>query len=192
MKEIFVSVDIETDGPIPGLYSMLSFGSVAFDLTNPDKPIVVSKFERNLIELEGAKQHESTMRDFWDKNPEAWKVCRENPVDPKLAMQEYCEWLKSLPGKPVFVGYPAGFDFTFIYYYLMYFIEESPFKFQALDIKSYAMCYMQTSFRETSKHNMPKRWFDKNLKHTHCALDDALEQGYMFAKIMADNLRSSK
>jgi hypothetical protein len=30
MEEIYVSTDIETDGPIPGEYSMLSFGSAAF------------------------------------------------------------------------------------------------------------------------------------------------------------------
>ena len=30
MKEIYISVDIETDGPIPGPNSMLSFGAAAF------------------------------------------------------------------------------------------------------------------------------------------------------------------
>jgi len=29
-KEIYVSIDIEADGPIPGPYSMLSIGAVAF------------------------------------------------------------------------------------------------------------------------------------------------------------------
>ena len=32
MGEIYVSTDIETDGPSPGHDSMLSFGSVAFTL----------------------------------------------------------------------------------------------------------------------------------------------------------------
>lgn len=31
MAEIYVSTDVEVDGPIPGSYSMLSFGSAAFD-----------------------------------------------------------------------------------------------------------------------------------------------------------------
>lgn len=31
MAEIYISTDIEADGPIPGEYSMLSIGSVAFN-----------------------------------------------------------------------------------------------------------------------------------------------------------------
>ena len=34
-------------------------------------------------------------------------------------MLEYVAWLKGLPHKPVFVAYPAGFDFTFVYWYLI-------------------------------------------------------------------------
>jgi len=41
-------------------------------------------------------------------------------------MKAYVEWLKALPAKPVFVGYPAGFDFLFVYWYLIRFAGESP------------------------------------------------------------------
>ena len=37
MGEIYVSTDVETDGPIPGPYSMLSIGSAAY---LPDKTLV--------------------------------------------------------------------------------------------------------------------------------------------------------
>lgn len=30
MNEVYISTDIETDGPIPGKYSMLSLGSAAY------------------------------------------------------------------------------------------------------------------------------------------------------------------
>lgn len=33
-REVFVSVDIETAGPIPGEYSLLSIGACDVDLTN--------------------------------------------------------------------------------------------------------------------------------------------------------------
>src|SRR5205085_2877375 len=36
--EIYVSTDVETDGPIPGVYSMLSIGSAAY---LPDKTVFV-------------------------------------------------------------------------------------------------------------------------------------------------------
>jgi len=39
MNELFISVDIETDGPIPGEYSMLSFGACLVD--NPSEKIYI-------------------------------------------------------------------------------------------------------------------------------------------------------
>jgi hypothetical protein len=30
-------------------------------------------------------------------------------------MADYARWVNGLPGKPVFVGYPAGYDFMFVY-----------------------------------------------------------------------------
>ncbi len=48
--EIYVSTDIETDGPIPGPNSMLSFGSAAFTAEGR----LLSTFEANLEALPGA------------------------------------------------------------------------------------------------------------------------------------------
>ena len=110
MAETYVSTDIETDGPSPGRYSMLSFASVAFRL---DKTIL-GTFERNLQLLPGAIQEPKTM-EFWRTQPEAWEACRMNTVSPKIAMTEYCAWLKSLPDTPVCVAHPVGFDFTFVH-----------------------------------------------------------------------------
>ncbi len=85
----------------------------------------------------------------------------------------------------VFVGYPAGYDFTFMYWYMMKFARRSPFSFSALDIKSYAMAVMGTPFRGTSKKSMPVSWFSKH-PHTHVALDDALEQGELFINMLRE------
>jgi len=42
----------------------------------------------------------------WAKQPEAWTASRQNLEMPVAAMRRYVTWLKALPGKPVFVGYP--------------------------------------------------------------------------------------
>ncbi len=181
MKEIYVSTDVETDGPIPGPHSMLSFGSAAF---TADKQLV-STFVANLNTLPGAAAHPET-KAWWEMQPEAWAAHSENLRDPEEAMPAYVAWLKSLPGKPVFVGYPAGFDFLFVYWYMIRFAGESPFSFSALDIKSFAMAVLKLDYRETVKRNMPKRWFD-DLPHTHKALDDAIGQGALFCNILAEN-----
>lgn len=182
MVEIYVSTDIEADGPIPGPHSMLSFGSAAY---TADKQII-GTFDANLKALPGATGHPETMA-WWRGQPKAWEACREAQQDPAVALPNYVRWLKALPGKPVFVAYPASYDFLFVYWYLMRFAGESPFSHSALDIKTYAMAVLKKEYRESTKRNMPRRWFD-HLPHTHKALDDAIEQGAIFCNMLAENL----
>ncbi|WP_343632560.1 exonuclease [Roseateles sp.] len=178
MTEIYISTDVETDGPIPGPHSLLSIGSAAY---TADKRLL-STFSANLETLEGASPHPKTAA-WWATQPEAWAACRLDLESPEAAMRRYVAWIATLPGKPVFVGYPAGFDFLFVYWYLIRFTGDSPFSFSALDIKSYAMAVLKTEFRATTKRNMPKSWFDP-LPHTHVALDDAVEQGALFCNML--------
>lgn len=181
-QEIYLSTDVETDGPIPGPHSMLSFGSVAFDATGRE----IASFARNLETLSGAAGDPDTMA-WWDEHRDAWIACRVDRVGPELAMLEYVSWVKGLPGKPVFVAYPAGFDFLFMYWYMIRFAGESPFSHSALDIKSYAMALLKKPYRESTKRNMPKRWF-ASVPHNHVALDDAREQGLLFVNMLREHL----
>jgi hypothetical protein len=160
---------------------MLSFASAAY---TSDKKLI-STFSANLETLDGANPHPKTA-EWWRTQPEAWEACRKNLRTPDEAMRAYVDWIKSLKGKPVFVAYPAGFDFLFVYWYLIRFTGESPFSHSALDIKSYAMAVLNTEFRQSTKRNMPKDWFDP-FPHTHVALDDAIEQGALFCNILNFN-----
>ena len=182
--ETYFSTDIETDGPIPGHNSMLSFGTVAFSETGKE----LGSFTRNLELLPGAVQNPDTMR-WWaePKQAAAWKACRENLVSPEEALTDFVVWVRSLPGEPVFVAYPAGFDFLFMYWYLIRFAGVSPFSFSALDIKSYAMAVMKRPYRQSTKKNMPRSWFPVDVPHTHVALDDAREQGLLFLAMKKTN-----
>jgi len=181
MAEIYISTDVETDGPIPGPHSMLSFGSAAY---TADKQLVAT-FSANLETLDGATAHPQTAA-WWATQPEAWAACRSDLQPPAVAMRAYVDWIKSLGGKPVFVAYPAGFDFLFVYWYLMRFVGESPFSHSALDMKTYAMALLKTGYRDSTKRDMPRDWFDK-LPHTHVALDDAIEQGALFCNMLKAN-----
>jgi hypothetical protein len=147
---------------------------------------LVSTFTANLETLVGATADPRTM-EWWRQHPEAWAATRTDQEEPETAMSRYVIWIKSLSGSPVFVAYPAGFDFLFVYWYLIRFTGGSPFSFSALDIKSYAMALLKTDYRECVKRNMPRRWFDP-LPHRHIALDDALEQGALFCHMLAENL----
>lgn len=181
MSEIYVSTDVETDGPIPGPHSMLSLGSAAY---RADKTLV-STFSVNLETLPGAAPHPKTAA-WWATQPEAWAACRRNPEPPETAMRRYVEWLKSLGDTPVFVAYPAGFDFLFVNWYLIRFTGESPFRHSALDIRTFAMAVRRADYLKSTKADLPKRWFDP-LPHTHIALDDAIEQGALFCNMLAES-----
>ncbi len=180
MVEIYVSTDIEADGPMPGPHSMLSLGSAAY---LADKTLV-STFAANLETLPGAAGHPETMK-WWATQTEAWRASRENLVSPESAMTSYLAWVKKLPGRPVFVGYPAAFDFMFVCWYLNRFTGENPFGWVALDIKTFAWAVLKTDFLKVVKDRMPRRWFDEH-PHTHKALDDAIEQGALFCNILAE------
>ncbi|MGB8509776.1 MAG: 3'-5' exoribonuclease [Pyrinomonadaceae bacterium] len=182
MVEIYVSTDVETDGPIPGPHSMLSLGSAAYFA---DKTLVAT-FTVNLETLPGAAGHPETMEWWRKEQPRAWEACRRDVQPPEQAMRDYVEWLKSLPGTPVFVGYPAAFDFMFVCWYLNKFAGENPFNWWALDIKTFAMALLNVGFLDAFKRNMPRHWFD-DLPYTHQALDDALSQGALFCNMLAEH-----
>ena len=176
--EIYLSTDIEADGPIPGPHSMLSLASIALSSDGT----VLSEFSANLETLEGATMHPRVAA-WWQTEPEAWRACRENQQAPALVMADYLRWIQTLPGRPVFVAMPAGFDFLFVYWYFIRFLGESPFGHSALDMKSFAMALLGSEFRKAGKSAFPKAW-QSVLPHTHIALDDAREQGESFIAML--------
>ncbi len=92
---------------------------------------------------------------WWAQHEDAWIASRGDLRDPAEAMAAYVEWLEALPGKPVFVGFPASFDFMFVYWYMMRFVGRSPFSFAALDIKTMAMVMLKKDYRHCSKKDFP-------------------------------------
>lgn len=183
--EIYISTDIETNGPSPGHFSMLSFGSVAFTL---DKKIL-STFTRNLELLPGAGENPATMA-WWQNQGEAWQACRQNLVSPQEAMQEYAAWLKSFSTQLVFVAHPVSFDYSFILWYLWEFAQENPFgpiAAHALDIASYSAAVLKRPVTQSWKKCMPDHWIDADYPHTHVALDDALGHALVLCNMVAEN-----
>lgn len=179
-QEIYISTDIEADGPIPGPHSMLSLGSIAFTREGAE----LGRFSANLEPLESASGHPTTMA-WWDSQPAAWQALLVDRRPAQAVMADYLAWVKALPGKPVFVGFPVTYDFMFVYWYLIRFVGESPFSHSALDIKTLAMVALRCGYRDAVKRNMPRSWFGPQA-HEHVALSDAVEQGELFRRIMAE------
>lgn len=184
--EIYVSADVETDGPIPGPHSMLSIGCAAY---LADKTLI-GTFSANLETLPGASGHPDTMK-WWATQGKAWEACRVNCQPPEKVMRDCLAWLKALPGTPVFVAYPVTFDFMFVHWYLMRFAGESPFAHSGLDMRTLAMALLNADWQRSTKRYMPKSWFDP-LPHTHVALDDAIEQGALFCNMLVELRRRGR
>jgi hypothetical protein len=187
LPELYVSVDIEADGPCPGLFSMLSFGMAAFTVEKR----LVGTFSRNLRVLDGARSDERTMA-WWatPQNADAYRKSRENLEYPRAAMMDARAWLETMKrhGRPVLCGAPSGFDFTFIYYYFQRELGESPVGFASLDLRSYAAAVLRRQYRQVGKKSFPPEWIDEDLPHTHVALDDAIEQGCILINMLRANL----
>lgn len=185
MAELYFSTDVEADGPIPGPNSMLSFGSAVFDESGKH----LGGMYFNLELLPDAKPDPKTQA-FWAENQEAYDATRQHLAAPEVAMPAYADWVefmaKQHKGNPVFVAYPVAYDFMFVYWYLMRFAGRSPFRPTGLDIRSYFMGMSGRPFGKTSKRYMPKH-FLPNKRHTHIALDDAEEQGELFANLLRAN-----
>lgn len=176
----YISIDVEATGPIPGVFSMISLGAAAYDSDGN----CLDTFEVNIEELPDALRDASTM-EFWAHNKEAWDYATQDPQDPHKAIEAFAVWLESF-NKPTAVAYPAGFDFTHVFWYLHKFAKRSPLSFSCLDIKSYAAALLNIPYRRVTKNDMPDSWFSSR-PHTHKALDDALEQGDLFFNMRKAN-----
>ena len=184
----YLSVDIEADGPIPGMYSMLSMGAAAFQLDkSPQGWREIGTFKRNIKPIAGASQDPGTM-EWWATQPAAWAASTEGAIPAEQAMEEFAAWVRTLPGPLVFVGFPVTYDFMFVYWYYVRFVwSKPPWSHSGLDIKTLTSERLNLDFKEATKRNMPKNWFRNAPKHTHDALDDARGQGVLLMNILNDH-----
>lgn len=181
-REVFVSVDVETSGPIPGEYSLLSIGACsAFDPENgftcEVKPIT-EKFDPKAMEVTGL-----SLKDLGQRG-----------LDPKSAMKSFADWLATLVSEEetvVFVGFNAPFDWSFVNYYFHRFAGSNPFGFTALDIKALYMGTTGCSWRDTRSSKIAEH-LDPKLSGTHSALQDARYQAELFRLIWCGLVTNSR
>lgn len=182
LQDTFISVDVETTGAVPGLYSMIDLGACSvLDLSNT--------FSASLVELPDAGWSNET-RQFWLRNEHNRRILTEiqekaRPIED--VMYEFRVWLEQFKA-PVLISHPITFDFSFINYYWWYvFRSEPPFGWGGCDIKTLGMTVMKSKFRASTKRVMAKKLpecFQRGMPHTHRGVDDAREQAFLFTKLM--------
>lgn len=169
-KEIFISVDVETSGPIPGEFSLLSIGACAVD--DPDQTFecmlqpITDRADPKALEISGL----------------SLETLARTGLAPVVAMEQFERWAGKLAGDDgniVFVGFNAPFDWSFVNYYFHRFLGHNPFGFTAIDIKAYYMGVAGTTWRDTRSSALSAH-LQPTLKGDHDALHDALFQAELF------------
>ncbi len=182
LPEIEVSIDGEFTGPIPGVYSMISMGAVAYDKDERE----ISRFKVNLTMIRGTAYHPRQLR-WWEEHPAAWEAAKKDPLPPWKAMRVFDTWLKTLPGRPRLIGWPLPVDFMFFYwYYWRYLKKDPPFGFDGIDIKTFAMCKLNKRTMGEVKHSEVKQLVGMPLVELpHIPDQDAEDQAQMHFKLRA-------
>ena len=175
--ERLISVDVETAGPTPGRYALVSIGACPVDQPErgfyvelkPDRDEVVEKaMAVSGLDFEGL---------------------RATGTDPAQAMREFADWVRDVvppqTHRAVFVGFNAVFDWMFVEEYFVRYGLENPFGHGGLDIKSYYVGMMGSTWEQSSmRHLSPKYLSGRPLSHN--ALGDARDQAELFRLISED------
>jgi hypothetical protein len=188
-SDVYISADIEADGPIPGRFSMLSLGMCVAgeqDAAGTFRPIEPesARFYRELRPISDEFEPDA-LAAISASGLDRHRLVREG-ADPAVAMTEAARWVLDLAHgrRPVFVGWPMGYDWMFLQWYFHSFSEVgSPFGFgSALDMKT--MLYVGTHrvLDECGKEMLPAELVPDR-PHTHHALDDAVEQAELFQNL---------
>lgn len=169
-REVFISVDIETAGPIVGEHSMLTIGACLAYTPGTEFSVMLKpisdKAVKEALEVSGLSLEQA----------------KKDGLEPAEAMSTFAIWVaNNVPedSTPVFVGLNAPFDWSFVNYYFLNYLRENPFGFTALDIKALFMGATGCSWYDTRSSSIAKR-VHPILKGDHDALHDARYQAELF------------
>ena len=150
----YIMIDVEADGPIPGDYSMVSFGAIVVE------PSLSKTFYGQLRPIS----------DRWV--PEALAVSGhsrdETLAFPPAAevMATFAAWIaEQRGGRPIAISDNNGFDWQFVNWYLHHFTGGNPFGFSSQNLGSLYKGMVKDTF-QTFKHL-------RKTQHTHHPVDDA-------------------
>jgi hypothetical protein len=151
----YFMVDVESDGPIPGDYSMVCFGAVlvreGLDQTfyGRLKPIS-EQCIASALAISGFSREETLAFD-----------------DPKAVMEDFARWVRAnTKGRAMFISDNSGFDWQFTSWYLWHFTGDNPFGHTSTNLGSLYKGMVKDTF-QNFKHL-------RRTEHTHNPLDDAM------------------
>lgn len=150
----YIMVDVESDGPIPGDYSMICLGAIVVEPSLSKtfygrlRPIS-EKWDPNALSVSGFAREETLNFD-----------------DPYDVMRKFESWIQAASrGHPVFVSDNNGFDWMFVCWYFHRFLGRNPFGHSSQNLGS----LYKGLVKDTAKNFKHLRI----AKHTHHPVEDA-------------------
>ncbi|MGC9399475.1 MAG: exonuclease domain-containing protein [Anaerolineae bacterium] len=174
-EETYVSVDVETAGPNPSTFSMLSIGACLVEDPTYTFYVELQPVNGNCIPAALAISDLSM------------ETLAKEGTPPGEAMERFERWVRvHVPAthRPIFVAFNAPFDWMFVNDYFHRYLERNPFGYSALDIKAFYMGLTGVPWARTSMKYLQRRYLDGR-KLRHHALRDAQDQAELFAQLLA-------
>jgi hypothetical protein len=150
----YIVVDVESDGEIPGKYSMVCFGAIVVEpslsKTFYGQTMPISdNYKPNALAISGFSREEHLKFD--------------NPQD---VMIKFAEWIReNSVGHPIFCSDNLAYDWQWINYYFHTYLEKNPFGYSGRRIGD-MYCGLVKDSRAKWKHL-------RQTRHTHHPVDDA-------------------
>jgi DNA polymerase III alpha subunit (gram-positive type) len=160
----YFMIDVEADGPVPGPYSMISFGAVVVEpglsriFYGRLRPISDNYLEDHLA-VTGLSRAEVLTFD-----------------EPQTVMHNFDQWISQhKKGKAMFISDNTGFDWMFISWYFHTFLGHNPFWHDSIDLGSLYKGLVADTF-QNFKHL-------RDTQYTHNPVDDAKGNAEALLKI---------
>jgi DNA polymerase III epsilon subunit-like protein len=176
LLERYVSVDVETAGPNPSQYSLLSIGACM--VAHPQRAFYV--------ELQPV--NDNATRQALAVSGLSLEHLAEHGLPPAEAMARFEAWLATeVPAdqQPILVAFNAPFDWMFVSDYFHRFLGRNPFGYTALDLKAFYMGLTGADWPETKMRYVAARYLSGR-QLTHHALRDAQDQAELFKKMLTE------
>lgn len=183
--DVYISADVETDGPVPGRHSMLSFGlavAARYDgrSLEPADPESQTFYRELRPAFDGVDQQALAISGL-----DRTRLLAEGS-DPAEAMSAAAAWVVEVARQahPVMVAFPLAFDWLWLQWHFLRFCPEgSPFSFSScLDMKTLFWARQGTPIEGAGKDDLPLE-LRAARPHTHNALEDAVEQAEIFVRL---------
>ena len=173
--EVLVSVDVEASGQTPSTGSLIAIGACLVG----DRATALYLLLKPLPGLPWSDDAERIHR--LDR-----ARLESDGLEPAAAMERFDAWLSEVAkgGRPVFVGWNAGFDWMFVADYFARFVGRNPFGIAPLDIKAYLMGRDRLTRWADTRHAVVAERYGQIEPLTHNALDDARQQAAFIRRLM--------